>query len=138
MESLKSMSNLLSLDVGKKRTGLCLSIDGIVLPQKPIKTGELERVLKKYLDDYGIEKVIIGVPLDKEGKDSEMSLWIKNLVNRIDLGDIEKIFFNERLTTKESERFIKETGLKDKKEEMIDSISAMIIMKEYLDFENGK
>lgn len=132
------MSNLLSVDIGKKRTGLCLSIDGIVLPQKPIKTEELEKVLKKYSKDYCIEKIIIGVPLDKDGNDNEMSLWIKNLIKGIEIDGVEKIFFNERLTTKESERFIKESGLKEKKEEMIDSISAMIIMKEYLDCEREK
>ncbi|MEO0234170.1 MAG: Holliday junction resolvase RuvX [candidate division WOR-3 bacterium] len=132
------MSNLLSVDVGKKRTGLCLSIDGIVLPQKPVRTDELEKILKKYLKEYNVEKIIVGVPLDKDGNDNEMSLWIKNLLNGMDLDGIEKIFFNERLTTKESERLIKESGLKDKKEKMIDSVSAMIIMKEYLDFEREK
>ncbi|MEJ5307640.1 MAG: Holliday junction resolvase RuvX [candidate division WOR-3 bacterium] len=132
------MSNLLSVDVGKKRTGLCLSIDGILLPQKPVKTDELEKVLKKYLKDYCIEKIIIGVPLDKNDNDNEMSLWIKNLINSIDIDGIEKIFFNERLTTKESERFINESGLKDKKKQIVDSVSAMIIMKEYLEFEREK
>ncbi|MEO0281102.1 MAG: Holliday junction resolvase RuvX [candidate division WOR-3 bacterium] len=132
------MSNLLSVDVGKKRTGLCLSINGIVLPQKPVRTDELEKILKKYLKEYNVEKIIVGVPLDKDGNDNEMSLWIKNLLNGMDLDGIEKIFFNERLTTKESERLIKESGLKDKKEKMIDSVSAMIIMKEYLDFEREK
>ncbi|MEO0288753.1 MAG: Holliday junction resolvase RuvX [candidate division WOR-3 bacterium] len=132
------MSNLLSVDVGKKRTGLCLSIDGIVLPQKPVKTDELEKVLKRYSKDYGIEKIIVGVPLDKDGKDNEMSLWIKNLMNNMDIDGIEKIFFNERLTTKESESLIRESGMKSKRKQIVDSVSAMIIMKEYLDFEREK
>ncbi|HAF07607.1 MAG: Holliday junction resolvase RuvX [bacterium] len=132
------MSNLLSVDIGKKRTGLCLCLDGIILPQKPIKTNELEKVLKKYILDYDIKKIIFGVPLDKDGKDNEMSLWIKDLVGKIETFGADRIFFNERLTTKESERLIKDSGLKEKKEKIVDSISAMIIMKEYLNFERER
>jgi len=132
------MSNLLSVDIGKKRTGICLCLDGIILPQKAIKTYELEKVLKKYILDYNIEQIIFGVPLDKDGKDNEMSLWVKELVGKMNICGVDKIFFNERLTTKESERLIRESGLKEKKEEIVDSISAMIIMKEYLNFEREK
>lgn len=130
------MQNLLSVDVGKKLSGICLYLDGIIIPQKSIKTEDLEETILNYVKDYNIRKIIIGLPLDKDGNDNSMSLWIKGKIDSMKkLENVEKTFFNERLTTKESERFIREEGLKKKKKDIVDSISAMVILKEYMENE---
>jgi len=128
--------NILSIDIGKKRTGFCLLLEGILLPQKSFNTEELQEKIDSYIHEYEIRKIIIGTPLSAAGDATDMAKWIKGVADGLRMPDyVDVQFFNERLTTKEAERFIREEFRGKKDKENIDSISAMMILKEYIDNE---
>lgn len=128
--------NIMSIDIGKKRTGICLCLEGILLPQESFKTEALQEKVSYFTENYPIESVVVGLPLDSEGGMTDMAAWIKSEAEKLRLpGSVKVDFFNERLTTKEAERIIREDDFREKGKKNIDSISAMIILKEYLENE---
>lgn len=128
--------NILSVDVGKKRTGICLFLEGILLPQDSFQTPLLQEKVAFYIKEYSIEKIVVGLPLSAEGEMTEMAQWIKAETEKLDIPkSADLTFFNERLTTKEAEGILKGDDLNSGSRMNIDSISAMVILKEYLNNE---
>ena len=119
---------ILSLDLGKKRIGLAIS-HGIVAEgyttlkfdeRNPDKfLGSLEEVVLK----EGIDKIIVGLPLGQDGKDTDQSVWTKSLAQKIEETlDLKVIFVEESYSTSQARD---EGG-------DLDQQSARIILEQYL------
>ncbi len=126
--------NYLALDIGTKFTGICLYLEGICIPYKRISTENLDRSLFKIIEENQIEKIIIGIPLNMKGEETIMSKYIRKFSQSISsLNDMEIIFVNELLTSKDAEKTLKNReGIQDIKEK-IDPVAACLIMENYLD-----
>jgi putative Holliday junction resolvase len=125
--------NIISLDIGMKRTGICLYLENILLPQKTVETAFLDSSLQSIIKENDYEIVIVGVPLDKEMRETEMSGRIREIAKNLkSISSLKIEFFNEHLTTKEAERLAKSDIKKNKQKSAVDSLSAMIILEEYL------
>ncbi len=122
-----------SIDVGLKRIGLALCLDNkIVFPQDAIlrkNRNQASRDVKAFLDEWEIEKVIVGLP--KGGStENEMERRIKHFVSLLNL-DIEIIYQDEYGSSIEAKELTK--GIfRHKKDGKIDSISAKIILERWL------
>lgn len=125
--------NLIGLDVGTKRTGICLYLQGICIPNKTIETSCLNERVSELVTEYSIDKIIAGVPLSKDSEETEMSAWIRKTVQEsCSLNGIDTVFFNERYSSAEAKRKIRASGMETKDD---DCISACVILEDYLNEE---
>lgn len=134
------MARVLALDYGKKRTGIAVTdpLQIIATALETTDSGELIGWLKKYMAQEPVEKVIIGYPLNFD----ESATDATSLVDKF-IGKFQHVFPNlpierwdERMTSKMASAAIARMGLTKKqreKKELIDSISAVIILQEYLE-----
>ena len=124
---------LASIDVGLKRIGVAICLDGnIVMPQNAIlrkNRNQAARDVKTFLEEWEIEKLIVGLPKDAESSE-EMERRIKHFVSLIDL-QIEVVYQDEQSSSIEAKELT--MGLfKHKKDGKIDSIAAKIILERWL------
>jgi putative Holliday junction resolvase len=124
---------LASIDVGLKRIGVAICLDGnVVLPQNAIlrkNRNQAAREVKAFLEEWEIEKLIVGLPKDAESSE-EMERRIKHFVSLLDL-DIEVAYQDEQSSSIEAKELTKGV-FKHQKDGKIDSIAAQIILERWL------
>ena len=124
---------LASIDVGLKRIGVAICLDGkIVIPQNAIlrkNRNQAARDVKTFLEEWEIEKLIVGLPKDAESSE-EMERRIKHFVSLLDL-QIEVDYQDEQSSSIEAKELTMGV-FKHKKDGKIDSIAAKIILERYL------
>ncbi len=127
------MKRLAAIDVGLKRIGTAISLDGkIVIPQTPIirkNRNQAAEEISLFLKNWDIDILIVGLP--KNGNSQvEMEKRIKHFVNLIDFNKT-IVFIDEYGTSIEAKEVTK--GLfKHKKDGKLDSIAAKIILERYI------
>ena len=124
---------LASIDVGLKRIGVAICLDGnIVIPQNAIlrkNRNQAARDVKTFLEEWEIEKLIVGLPKDAESSE-EMERRIKHFVSLLDL-QIEVAYQDEQSSSIEAKELT--MGLfKHKKDGKLDSVAAKIILERWL------
>jgi len=124
---------LASIDVGLKRVGVAICLDGsIVIPQNAIlrkNRNQAARDVNIYLKEWEIEKLIVGLPKDADNSE-EMERRIKHFVALLDL-QIEVVYQDEQSSSVEAKELTMGV-FKHKKDGKIDSIAAKIILERYL------
>ena len=130
----------LGLDYGSKTLGLSIS-DELGIFATPYKTlfyknnEELINELKKIIILENIGELVLGNPLNLDGSLSDRSK--ETLLYKKELEDELKIKINlwdERLSTVEASRILRENNTKrKKKKELIDTVAAVIILQGFLD-----
>jgi len=131
---------ILALDFGEKRIGAAVGNSELKTstPVQPLKNRNPEELftgLKNIIDEYEISLVVIGYPLNMDGSESPISRRVKKFRNRVahETG-LPTELMDERLTSFEAEEMLKETvGDIRKNKRLIDSVSAHLILKEYLE-----
>ena len=127
--------SILSLDVGTKRIGLAycdaLLITSNILPAiKRFENNQELKIIRNYINKYNFTGFIVGLPLDEEGKMTPQAIDCKNygqlLSNQLKLPFA---FVNEHSSTWESS---KRFGIKKDKSGLIDSLSAKIILEQWI------
>ncbi len=98
------------------------------------KTKDVFAHLENLIKDEDVGKVIVGMPKSLNGtigpKGMQVQEFIQELANRT---NVEVIPWDERLTSVQSLRTMKELGVKQKRKEVVDRISAALILQSYLD-----
>lgn len=138
------MSRVLGIDYGLKRTGIAITdpLRIIASPLTTVKTENILDFLKEIISKELISIIVIGLPknLDLSYTDSTLHTieFIKLLKNSFK--SLEIVEFDERFTSKIAYTYINNMGLKKtkrKKKELIDQISASIILQSYLTYINN-
>tara|TARA_B100001142_G_C14147544_1_gene583162 strand:+ start:494 stop:907 length:414 start_codon:yes stop_codon:yes gene_type:complete len=129
---------ILGLDIGIKRTGVAISneISSLCTPLDYISSKDnfLEKI-SKIIEDKKVEKIIIGLPKLLSGKEGERAKYSRSISNLIKSKHktIKVIMWDERLTTKQAEKYLKELDSNKRKiKDKIDSASAVLILENYL------
>ena len=124
---------LASIDVGLKRIGVAICLDGhIVMPQNAIlrkNRNQAARDVKAFLEEWEIDKLIVGLPKDAESSE-EMERRIKHFVSLLDL-DMEVAYQDEQSSSIEAKELTMGV-FKHKKDGKLDSIAAKIILERWL------
>ena len=134
------MGRLLAIDYGEKRLGLAISDPNQII-SKPLKTIILSdsqyiyNELEKIISDYEIQKLIIGLPLGMDGKNtqqtSKVEAFKENLQNKI---GIPIIMFDERLSSVSAKKSLISQGIKTgHNKSKIDQTAAAIFLQHFLD-----
>ena len=78
------MARILSIDYGKKRTGIAVTDPLQIVPGglATVSTSELFDWLKAYLEKEAVERIIIGEPRQPNGEPSENLQRVQQFVNR--------------------------------------------------------
>ncbi len=124
---------LASIDVGLKRIGVAICLDGnIVMPQDAIlrkNRNQAARDVNAFLAEWEIETLIVGLPLDADNSE-EMERRIKHFVSLLELS-IPVAYQDEQNSSVEAKE-LTQGVFKHKKDGKIDSIAAKIILERYL------
>ena len=133
------MARILSIDYGKKRTGLAVTdpLQIIAGGLATVSTSELFDWLKAYLVKESVERIIIGEPRQPNGQPSENLQRVQQFVNRWRkaMPDVPIEYFDERFTSVLAHQAMIDGGLKKKARQdkgLVDEISATIILEDYL------
>lgn len=140
------MGRILAIDYGRKRTGVAVTDILQIVPGGigTIQTSKLTDFLKEYISKENVDKIVVGYPKRMDFSDSETMSLIRPLVKRLQslFPDIEIILFDERFTTKIAQMAVLESGIKKEKRRnskgLLDEISAVIILRDYLESLNYK
>jgi putative Holliday junction resolvase len=130
---------LLGLDHGTKTLGLALSDPDqrVVTPLKTIQRGKFEAdlaALKKVIDDYGVGGLIVGWPLNMDGRPGPRAQSVKDYMAMVDARlPIWWAVWDERLSTDAAYQFMDHLSF-DKREKAVDALAAQSILQGAIDF----
>ena len=124
--------NLLALDIGDSKIGVARASVVAKIPQPLAKIANDENLLenlKKLTEEYQTNTIIVGVPRNMSGEETEQSKKIRNQVSNLKtkLKDINFIFVDESLSSVRAGDYIKINNSRADE----DSISACYILEEY-------
>lgn len=134
------MPRILSIDYGKKRTGLAVTdpLKIVAGGLATVLTHELFQFLHDYTQKDQVELIIIGEPKQPNGLPSENLARVQQFVNRWRkaMPQIPIEYFDERYTSVLAHRAMIDGGLKKKDRQnkaLVDEISATILLQNYMD-----
>jgi putative Holliday junction resolvase len=131
---------VLGLDVGERRVGVAIS-DALGLTAQPLAV--LERLgterdaeaIRAVVERHQVEEVVVGLPLTMRG---EQGIQAKKVLAFAQLLrghlSVPVQFVDERLTTVQSERTLREMETpRRKRRQIIDRVAAQLILQHFLD-----
>lgn len=131
---------ILSIDYGKKRTGIAVTDPMQIIANglETVETKDLETFLTSYMEKEEVETIVVGYPMQMDGEDSENMKRIQPFVNRLrKLFPDKKIeMYDERFTSVLAHKAMLASGIGKKARQnkgLVDKISATIILQEYLE-----
>lgn len=131
---------ILAIDFGMKRMGLAIS-DALGITAQGLKTLQRTnmendlREIQKLAEEYSAGRVILGNPLSHSGGETAMSRHVAAFAEKlrrrlscpVELSD-------ERLTSVQANRFLRETGLGlEKRRAAVDRVAVTLLLQGYLD-----
>ncbi|ARN76616.1 Holliday junction resolvase RuvX [Nonlabens spongiae] len=134
------MARILSIDYGKKRTGIAVTdeLQMIASGLTTVSTRDLQKFLEDYLQKENVETIVIGEPKQMDYTASELGSVIDAFAKALQLKYpnlvIERV--DERFTSKMAFQTMIDSGLKKKQRRnkaLVDEIAATIILQSYLD-----
>jgi putative Holliday junction resolvase len=134
------IGRVLALDVGKRRIGLAIS-DPLGITAQGLPTLERTTVredvgrLVELTADRSVALFLIGEPLHMSGDKSRQAQYIRDFGERLtERTGVPGQFWDERLTTVQAQRVLKESGISiEKRARAVDRLAAVILLESYLD-----
>ncbi|MGA9393292.1 MAG: Holliday junction resolvase RuvX [Candidatus Sulfotelmatobacter sp.] len=136
----KTVGRVLGLDVGSRRIGIAVS-DPLGITAQGLETlhrqnkredlAALERVIRQ----YAIQEIVIGLPLRMSGAEGiqseKMQVFAEDLRKRFRLP---VHLWDERLTSAEANRLLRETELSiEKRAKAVDRMAAVLILQGWME-----
>lgn len=134
---------ILGLDFGSKTVGVAVSDPTgliatgleIIRREKETKLRRTYARIEELCTEYGVEKIVLGLPLNMNGTEGERVIKTKAFAE-----DIERrtglpiVFVDERLTTVEADELMMDLGIRrEERKAHVDRIAAAYILQTYLD-----
>ncbi len=139
------MPRILAIDYGTKRVGIAVTDELQIIASglTTVHSSELISFLKKYMEQEQVETIVLGEPktLSNQKTDSshEIEKLYKNLTKIFKSKNIVKV--DERFTSKLASQAMYMSGLskqKRRKKELIDEVSATIILQSYMQAQENR
>lgn len=136
---------VLALDFGKRRIGLAVSDElgitaqGLPTLQRTNKAQDLE-ALGQLIRERGVALVVMGQPLHMSGTEGRQANYAAQFARTLEAhARVEVRLWDERLTTVEANRVLKQSGVsREKQRAAVDRLSAVLILQSYLDYLAGQ
>lgn len=133
---------ILAIDFGMKRIGFAVgnTLINTATPLDPVARKNSKQVIqhiKTLLDDYDIQRIVMGYPLNMDGSKSVITEQVEHFTRRLQKAagpGIDVAWTDERLSSVEARQDMDhiKPGLK-KRKAVIDSMSAMVILRRYME-----
>lgn len=137
------MARILSIDYGKKRTGLAVTdpLQIIATGMMTIETPKLMTFLKDYFAKESVELVIIGMPTNWDDTDTHATPLVQQFMKAFSKSfpAMPITTVDERYTSKMAKQAMLEMGMKKKQRQdkaNVDVIAATIMLQEYMQRSN--
>ncbi|MBR1518349.1 MAG: Holliday junction resolvase RuvX [Prevotella sp.] len=139
------MARILSIDYGKKRTGLAVTdpLQIIANGLATVSTSELFDYIAAYVQREDVERIVVGEPRQPNGAPSENHLrvmqFVATLRRRLPKMPVE--LYDERFTSVMAHQALIAGGAKKKTRQdkaLVDEISATIILQSYMEARKRK
>ncbi len=134
------MGRILAIDFGKKKTGLAVTDPMQIIANglDTIPSHTVVDFIEKYVQQEEVELIVLGYAKQSTGEDSESMKYIKPFYNRLrnKFPDLAVEWVDERYTSKIAFQSMIDGGLKKmarRNKELVDKISATIILQSYLE-----
>jgi len=135
------VSRIISIDYGKKRTGIAVTDPLQIIPNglATVATCDLMSFLKSYINSEKVERIVIGNPKKMNGEPSDNYQRVIQFVSRWrkEMPSIPIELYDERFTSVLAHRAMIESGIGKKARQnkaLVDEISATIILQSYLQY----
>ena len=137
----------LGLDLGTRTLGISMSdlTHTIATSYKTIRFNDsdydsLMEELKTIIDEYKIEKIVLGLPKNMNNTIGDRALTTLEFKDKLENNfNIEVVMQDERLSTVEATNYMIEADMSRKKRKAkVDALAANIILQTYLDKEKGR
>ena len=137
------MSIILGIDYGKKRTGIALTdpLKTIASSFQTVETKLLIDFLRVFIKKNNVDSIVIGLPRQRDYSFSDIENEIQIFISKLKkiLPKLKIFRQDERYTSKMAKKIISEVTSKKslrRKKELVDSVSATIILQSYLEKNN--
>ncbi len=137
---LPATGRILAIDPGAKRCGVAIC-DEMRVTTRPLPVIErtswkkLLSNIKQIVSEYDAKAIVIGLPLESDGSESEMSAEARRMARNFSLSlNIPVFLQDERVTSYEAKSRLWERGKTVKESRhLVDSEAASIILADFLD-----
>jgi putative holliday junction resolvase len=134
------MARILALDYGRKRVGIAVTDELQIIANglTTVSSNEILPYLKKYIAGEMVSCIVVGKPMQMNYTDSESEQYITPFLKSLQklFPDIPVVRVDERFTSKMAFQTMIDSGINKKSrqnKELIDSISATIILQTYME-----
>lgn len=132
---------ILGIDYGDARTGIAIT-DGLNITAQGLETihnNGSDKIILKRLDEifekYEIDTIVIGRPINMNGTESERTIITEKFIHKLKCkyNKMKIEIIDERLTTVAAHKTMNFLDVnKNKKKNIVDTISAVYILETYL------
>lgn len=136
------MSKILAIDFGLKRTGLAIT-DSQQILASPLETVPSEKLMDRILalvQEESITEIVLGYPTSLDGSPTHITQNVLLLQEALikTLGQVKVHLQNEQFSSQRAQQAIYLGGKKKqlKSKELIDKVSAAIILQDFLSLRN--
>lgn len=134
------MGRYLAVDYGSKRCGIAVSdpLKMIAAGLETVASHELMDFLTEYFKKEAVERIVVGKPLQTDGKASESYILAERFVNAFKkrFPKIPVSWEDERFTSKMAMQAMIDGGMKKSARSVkgaVDKVSAAIILQSFMD-----
>ena len=135
---IPAQGRILALDPGTKRVGLAVCDEDrlVTTPLLRIERTSWKKLLseiEQLLQQFDAKALVIGLPLESDGGESEMSSEAREMARKFTLSLAVPVFLqDERVTSYEAKRRLWDKRAADAKD-LVDSEAAAVILGDFLD-----
>lgn len=134
----------MGLDFGTSTVGVAIS-DSMLITALPIETitrkgeNKLRRTyarIKELIEEYSVDRIVVGEPKNMNGTDSEMSELAGDFAEELEKKTgLPVEMWDERMTTMTAGKILQAAGIKGaNKKKYVDKLAASIILQGYLNY----
>ena len=134
------MARIMAIDYGTKRCGIAVtdSLQTCAFGLDTVSPNDLLPFLKNYTSQEEVTHIVVGAPKQRDNTPSVVEIKITPFVAQLktQLPEIDVVRYDERFTSKMAKQSLLMSNKKKKvrqKKEVIDKLSATLILQGYLD-----
>lgn len=139
------MQRKMGIDYGDKRIGIALT-DALCIISSPFEVYQNKGIedavshIASLVKEYNVGEIAMGLPVNMDGTEGERAVLHRAIGAQIaEKTGVEVFYIDERLTSAEAEEILISSGVRrEKRKELIDKISAQIILQTHIESKRGK